>query len=339
MPTAPQDAPRLIQDVIAELGWSADATTVAEKVRRLDIGLPCEDEFSVICAWLGKCQLLHKLDQLQVPISSREEFQVPDLLALFSTQCIKSPVLIEIKSKNDDKLSFTADYLRKLKNYADLLKLPLLIAWKFHGVWMLFEAKHLKLAKKNFNISLNDGMVENLLGVLAGDVAYKIGAGAGLHLRFRKDKLIEREDSGDSATENWLTTIDDVAFTDYNGVRRTDLGGEVQSLFTAWDLEKHEEDTGSHFHLSFVAGQEGIQFAHTALVHLLNWESAYERQPHWRALLRREQVTANITNFTAALYTALDQKVVSHIFHQLPQTMPDFLPPHNGSGSTATENI
>jgi hypothetical protein len=37
-----------------------------------DIGLPVEDEFSVACAWLGKCQLLHKLDQHQVPIALAE---------------------------------------------------------------------------------------------------------------------------------------------------------------------------------------------------------------------------------------------------------------------------
>src|SRR5688572_29807427 len=57
---APPDLPRLIQDVLAELGYDADAVAVAERVRRLDIGLPVEDEFSVVCAWLGKCQLLHK---------------------------------------------------------------------------------------------------------------------------------------------------------------------------------------------------------------------------------------------------------------------------------------
>ena len=50
----PPDGARLIQDVLAELGWSADATDLAEGVRRLDVGLPAEDEFSVVCAWLGK---------------------------------------------------------------------------------------------------------------------------------------------------------------------------------------------------------------------------------------------------------------------------------------------
>lgn len=321
----PPDGARLIQDVLAELRWTADAAAVANGVRRLDIGLPVEDEFSVVCAWLGKCQLLHKLDQQQVPISSRREFQVPDMLAKFSTQTSKFPVLIEVKSKKDNVLSFQPDYLQRLQNYADLVGMPLLIAWKFHSLWMLFEARHMKKADKNFNIKMETAMRENLLGSLAGDVAYKIGAGAGVHLRFRKDRLVKTEKTDDGYTEQWMMTIDDVAFTDYEGNRRTDLDGEVQSLFTAWDLEEQEEHSDSQIHLRFLAGKEGMQFAHTALIRLLNWESPHDDRPHWRSLLRKEQVTANVASFSAALETAFQQKVVSHVFHMQPHAMPAFL--------------
>lgn len=79
----PDDLARLIQDVLSELGYAANARELAKRVHRLDLGLPAEDEFSVICSWLGKCRLLHKLDQKQVPPGSRDTFQVPDLLALF----------------------------------------------------------------------------------------------------------------------------------------------------------------------------------------------------------------------------------------------------------------
>ncbi len=321
----PPDLPRLIQDVLAELGYDADAAAVAEQVRRLDIGLPAEDEFSVVCAWLGKCMLLHKLDQHQVPIASKHKFQVPDLMAKFSTQPGKAPVLIEVKSKNDKLLSFKPDYLKRLQNYARLVDMPLLVAWKFHSVWLLFEARHMKKANKNFNITLNAAMRENLLGVLAGDVAYKIGAGAGVHLRFHKDKLLSIEKTDDGYGEQWAMTIEDVSFTDREGARRTDLDGEVQSLFSAWDLENKEEHTDFYIHLHFVAVGEGMQFAHTALVRLLSWESPHDDRLHWRRLLRKEQVTANVSNFSTALDAAVQQKVVSHVFHFQPHTMPEFL--------------
>ena len=323
---APSDLPRLIQDVLAELGYDADAGAVADRVRRLNVGLPLEDEFSVVCTWLEKCQLLHKLDQHQVPAISKQEFQVPDLLAKFSTQTSKSPVLIEVKSKKEKVLSFKPEYIGRLQNYANLMNMPLLVAWKFHNLWTLFEARHMKKVHKNFNITLETAMRENLLGAMAGDVAYKIGAGAGIHLRFRKDKLLGAEKTNEGYTEQWAMTIDDVSFTDYEGVRRTDLEADVQSLFAAWDLEEKEVHSDSHINLHFVAGAEGFQFAHTALVHLLNWESPHDDKPHWRGILRKEQITANVASFSAALDTAFRQKVVSHILHYQPHAMPDFLP-------------
>jgi hypothetical protein len=122
-------------------------------------------------------------------------------------------------------------------------------------------------------------MKENLLGILAGDVAYTIGAGAGVQFRFRKDEKVTQNEGNDGSTEElWKTTIDDVAFTDYNGNRRTDLTSEVQSLFTAWDLEEHQEHTNTHITMSFVAGSEGMQFSHTTLGHLLNWELPSKQQ-------------------------------------------------------------
>jgi Holliday junction resolvase len=323
--TTPPDAERLIQSVLAELGWDADASTVAARVRRLNVGLPREDEFSVVCAWLGRCLLLHKLDQNQLPRSSRNEFQVPDLLAFFSTQNGRSPVLIEVKARNAQTLSLKPDALDHLKNYAELLKLPLLIAWKFHSIWTLFEAKHLRKAVKNFNISHDLAMKENLLGVLAGDVAYTIGAGAGVHLRLRKDELVTHNEDSDGRTEEWKMTIDDVFFTDYNGNRRTDLDSEVESLFTAFPLEERQEHTDTHVTMSFIARSEAIQFSHTALVDLLNWGLPGEQQINWRTLLYKEQVIANIGSFSAALNAALRQKVVQYVLHLLPHSMPDFV--------------
>lgn len=68
-----------------------------------------------------------------------------------------------------------------------------------------------------------------------------------------------------------------------------------------------------------------MQFAHTALVHLLSFESPREGGLRWRGILRKEQVTANVRCFYAALDAAHRQKVVSHVFYLQPQVIPDFL--------------
>lgn len=78
---APDDLDRLIQEALVQLGCDADPTRLAHKVKLLNLGLPAEDEFSVICAWLGQCRLIHKLDQLQAPAASNKTLQVPDLMA------------------------------------------------------------------------------------------------------------------------------------------------------------------------------------------------------------------------------------------------------------------
>jgi hypothetical protein len=107
--------PRLIYEALEETKWRAGAQTLAARVERLHLGLPAEDEFSVLLAWLGRCRLVHKLDQLQTPPKSEEYYQVPDLLAVFEHAGRTLPVLIEVKSKVDDKLSWRTDYYERLQ--------------------------------------------------------------------------------------------------------------------------------------------------------------------------------------------------------------------------------
>lgn len=58
---------RLLHEAIQQMGWSTDPTLLINRVKRLDLGLPAEDEFIFIISWLGKCSLAHKLDQSQFP--------------------------------------------------------------------------------------------------------------------------------------------------------------------------------------------------------------------------------------------------------------------------------
>ena len=320
----PDDLSRLIHETLEAVGWDADAAEIAERVKRLDIGLPAEDEFSVLCSWLGKCELLHKLDQHQMPVASANEFQVPDILARFSTQTNGRPVLIEVKTKTANTLSFKPDYLMRLQKYADLVGMPLLIAWKFHSLWMLFEAKHLKKAERNFNISYGVAMKENLLGVLAGDVAYKIGSGAGFHLRFQKEELLSVEETEQGKSENWTMRVTEVAFTGRGGENVSNLSSDVQSLFTTWDLEMQEDHFEDHIWVRYLAGGDGIQFAHTALVRLLDWQQPENTRLSWRREARKEKLNT-IVDFRQAVTRALDEKVVQYVLDQVPRTMPEFL--------------
>lgn len=325
MADRPDDLERLIHETLEELGWDADAHNVAERVRRLDIGLPVEDEFTVLCSWLGKCDLIHKLDQHQMPRVSGRRYQVPDILAHFSTQKDERPVLIEVKSKTDNTLSFRPDYFEKLNNYANMLGCPLLIAWKFYSIWILFEARHMKKAKANFNIRFDVALKENLLGVLAGDVAYKIGAGAGMHMKFQKEKLVAVNENAQEMTETWETRLSEVVFTTHTGEIITNVSSDIQSLFMTWDLEPREIHYDDHIWIRSTASEEGMQFAHKTLVRLLNWEKPAGEKLSWRREARKEKLST-IENFRGALLHALKLKVVQYVMDVQPHSHPEFLP-------------
>lgn len=320
----PDDLDRLIQDALAELGIDADPTRIAHKVKLLNLGLPAEDQFQVICAWLGKCELIHKLDQVQVPLSSRQTYQVPDLLAHFEGQ---GAFLVEVKAFGKQTLSLKADYLAKLKAYAELVGKPLLIAWKFHGLWTLFDVRHLKLAKTNFNMKHGEAMRQNLLGVLAGDCVFKLAPGAGVHFEMAKDALERVEETDNGKVETWRMHIEKVGFTKGGGLPAVNLHPETQQLLAAWDLEIHDDHHPNHIDRHFVAGDEGMQFAHMALVHLLAWERGADKAQDWRQILRAPEITKTIASFSAALDRALAEGVVSYIFHLQPNDWGDLQRP------------
>jgi len=331
------DSDRLIQEVLSELGWDEDPKKIANKVKQLDRGLPAEDEFTAICSWLGKARLVHKLDQHQAPAESRDLYQVPDLLVEFAHT---GPVLIEVKSKTKQTLSFRPNYLERLDAYAQLLNMPLLIAWKHHGIWVLFERRHLAKAQKNFNISFGEAMKENLLGILAGDVAYKIASGAGIHIRCKKEELISQEENDGTVTEQWQMRIDKVGFMISGGEPVDHLDPDVTTLFTTWDLSEQQSHSDTHIHMHFVAGDDdGMMFGHMALTHLLNWTLPQDAAINWRHAIRRESVVSKMTNFRQALQRAMEQKIVRLILHQQPQTWPDFLPKSTDSNGNSSPSM
>lgn len=175
MAVTPNDLERLVHESLEQLGWKADAKHVADRVKRLNIGLPLEDEFSVICGWLGQCNLIHKLDQQQYPVTSKEYYQVPDLMANFTVKDGQGfTVLIEVKSSEKNVLSLTPEYLDRIKHYGDLLGLPTLIAWRKLGIWALVSIEEFTKAEKNYNLNFNDAMKSNLMSKLAGDFCYTL---------------------------------------------------------------------------------------------------------------------------------------------------------------------
>lgn len=313
------DRSRVLHEALEQSGWE-NPEEVIQRVKRLDLGLPAEDEFAVICSWLGKCSLVHKLDQQQIPKSSRETYQVPDLLAVFNTANNQYRVLIEVKTKQEKSLTLRAKDREKLLKYGEMLGLPVLFAWKYHGLWMLFDILLFKRFNKNYRIDLFSAISNSLMSLLAGDMNYQLGEGVGLHLKFKKDEMHDSDEN----VETWKTRIEDVYLLDFNGEKNYTFSPKTLSILNTCEIEENTEVDDDCISQSFVVRPGMGNMAHRAMEKLLKMADA-DTNIHWRSLLVDESPLHSIADFQSALDEALKQKFVKYILLQHPKEYPAFI--------------
>lgn len=313
------DRSRVLHEALEQSGWE-NPEEVIQRVKRLDLGLPVEDEFAVICSWLGKCSLVHKLDQQQIPRSSRDTYQVPDLLAVFNTANNQYRVLIEVKTKSKGNLTLREKDREKLLKYGEMLGLPVLFAWKYHGLWMLFDISLFKRFNKNYRIDLFTAVSNSLMSLLAGDMNYQLGEGVGLYLKFKKDEMHDSDEN----VETWKTRIEDVYLRDFNGEKQYRFSPKTLSILNTCEIEENTEVDDEYISQSFVVRPDMGNMAHRAMEKLLKMADA-DTNIHWRSLLVDESPLHSIADFQSALDEALKQKFVKYILIQHPKKYPDFI--------------
>ncbi len=318
---------RLIYEAIQQMGLSADPGSLIERVKRLDIGLPAEDEFIFILSWLGKCSLVHKLNQGQFPPKSKENYQVPDLIASFDTAAGSKLILIEVKTSNKKKLAWKASYLQKLKNYSTLTGIPLLVAWKFYRLWVLVDIGCFTKAKANYHLTLETAMKHNLMSYLAGDFVYIMKPYVGLHFVMRKEKFVSEKNTNDGLREEeWLMRIEKAYFTNFDGAETTNLPTGLWPLFISAEPEFEDRIQGDHIYWSFIIPEnQGIKFAHAALPTLINFSMKNDDKIHWRKELIKHQYPVAIQQFYDAAKEGIEKGYVKYIIHQQPSEVPSFL--------------
>ena len=311
------DRSRVLHEALEQSGWE-NPEEVIQRVKRLDLGLPAEDEFAVICSWLGKCSLVHKLDQQQIPKSSRETYQVPDLLAVFNTANNQYRVLIEVKTKQEKNLTLRAKDRERLLKYGEMLGLPVLFAWKYYGLWMLFDISLFKRFNKNYRVDFFSAMSNSLMSLLAGDMNYQLGEGVGLHLKFKKDEM----HGGHEDVGTWKTRIEDVYLLDFNGEKNYDFSPKTLAILNTCEIEENTEVDDEYISQSFVVRPDTGNMAHRAMEKLLKMADI---NVHWRSLLVDESPLHSIADFQSALDEALKQKFVKYILLLRPQEYPAFI--------------
>ena len=319
----------LISEAIQQLGLDADSGAVTERVRRLQVGLPAEDEFSVLLTWLGRCRLVHKLDQRQSPRSSRESWAVPDLVAVFDYHGHELPLLIEVKTTrfNNNCLSWRPAYRDAMVRYADMLNLPLLVAWRFGNIWTLVDVRLLEPSPIRYRIDFGKAFTHTLMTELAGDFAFSLRPGCGMHFKIRKLEETETGFHGRIEEAYWMNTAEE-RFTTAPGVFPLFLCLEQESIVT---------EQADHVTQSFVIPDTpASEFAHRALVTLLRF-STRKDDVHWRRTLEGQiSLPLAEAGLRQAADDALQAGFLQYGMNIEPRIVPDFLLPYR-STSTSQE--
>jgi len=335
---------RLAFEAIEQLYPNISVTSedFIKKLKQLERGLPVEDEFAMLVSWLGKCKLIHKLGQEQYPISSKILYQVPDFFAVFEYKGRDIPTLIEVKTTKDLLLSWSSKYMGKIRRYADLLNLPLLIAWKFcplddsnWAYWSLFDVNAFTKPREAYKITLKIASRESILGELAGDFFLDIKAGVGLHIQM--ELIRESEDWQKMRETGHFFGATRGFWTDGNGneIKFDDvhLSPELLAVLECVPplSESSREDTTSTITWSFTLSEDYLLPAHRMLPILLTEALTPEAlgvendEFRWRSILEKGHSIVPAREIANIAEQGVNHRIMNMIFHQIPETMPSFL--------------
>jgi hypothetical protein len=319
-----------------ELGWQIlDPSDLVNRLKIQEIGLSAEDEFITLVNWLGKCKLVHKLDQEQFPLPCRDSYQVPDLLAVFKFSGSLQPVLIEVKTTTNQlpkPLSWKPDYLNKLKRYSSLLNLPLLVAWKCRiksmnlSFWLLFDIEIFQQLGEKFIATFESATNENLLGQLAGDFLMIIKSGTSFNMDFYPigNEWKSEPHEGDSLFGQLK-----VYGANENGVQIPDLGDEGLSrgLFSILQCiplfgEYSSYTTDSAMIQNWKLEHNQPLFLHQMLSILMAQSTSSKDGSIWGRILHKNKFPALSGEILKA---AESSGILEIMIGQLPKTTPTFL--------------
>jgi len=315
--------------LLSVLGADEDTALeeIAARLERLRRGLEPEDEISLILSWLGQCRLVHKLGQEQLPIASADTYRVPDLLTVFDFDGGTVPVLIEVKKRDprdpatlqEGTLSFHPRYVR----YAELVGLPLLIAWKHRTFWTLFDSTLAAQADGQHRIGFFEAMEQNLLGILAGDFSYRVAPGTAIRMRIQK--LSKPDDEG-----RFRGVIQDTHFVNADGERLPNLPEltRLGSLFVFWENEVEQvEEDGAVIQSFVIPDLEYGEFASRTLGKLLHSFAAITRRDvNLREVMHdREHWVHNSGEFRRMVDVGASYGAFTDVFRQVPRALPTFL--------------
>lgn len=144
------------------------------ELERFYSGFDAEDIFRYVFSALPWVKLVIKLGQEQLPVYSKENYQVPDFLVYYENNKMKDvPLLIEVKTVNGDKmkLELMEKQVQGLINFSKALKIPLLFAiyWRKQNNWIITSLDYFEQKQKQYYINIVDAIMYDISIFLSND--------------------------------------------------------------------------------------------------------------------------------------------------------------------------
>lgn len=316
---------------------AVDRSTLDSKVKELELGLTPEEEFLTISAWMNTytwmctCLFIHKLEQEMYPFSTREEYTVPDYLAVYKYKEQLFPVLIEVKATYDaEELEFTASYYERLRNYSQLINLPLLIAWKYKdmGLWLLFELEQMQKKVSAFHINIEDAAKNDLTGILLGNIHIVVKQGTRLVMKIEKtrEEILDSSEEGNRHT--FIGIIRDSYWVNSEGVRISSDPDNFLLFFSHCVEENTLEFDGNMATLNFFTPEDCGVIGYKLLATALKFPKLEEEtQINWMGIVRDQSWPTSYADIVKSAKAGMRTGLIQHIFYIMPAKLPDFLAP------------
>lgn len=322
----------LLHKAISMLGWAGEPEDSADKVKQLEHGLPAEDQFAALCVWMGKCSLIHKLEQEQFPNLSREEYQVPDFLAVFDLATKKMPALIEVKKTSGIRLEpFGGKYYSKLTNYAKLMNLPLLVAWYIENfnLWCLFDIERMQKKRSAFHIDFHTATNNSLLGVMFDDVIFRIKSGLKVQLDVRKEPGSEIRDPTTGELRRFTGVLEEISWLNNKGEKinaTPSLRRFFEFLFYIVENGTRVSENNEYVTMTFYTTKDENLFTYQLLgVMAFGMAILRDTTPSWIEVLKHDGFQMDFKSVRDALSIGVKEGAVSIILKQNPIIRPEFL--------------
>lgn len=232
------------------------------------------------------------------------------------------PLLIEVKRCSDSKLVWTEKYLSGLRNYAETLKIPLLVAWKHEHIWTLTDTRHFAKKVQSYHLDWITALRENLMSIVFGDLLIELTQRSSFYLDAEvTDGSLPLPKPPTPIQPGWHTMKIQGAGFLLDG-KATTLSNELTWLFFRAPDENRVNVTGENTVRVIHTPQPKTVFSLTdfALM-LLLWDEKDE--PDWEHVVRKA-IPIAASNVREELRKGIETGVVQYVLEQVPATVPDF---------------